>query len=143
MREYVDMAAVRLEPSLRILSPSDFGFRNILKQSKTLYFLDFEYAGWDDPAKLICDFLVRPDHNLSQRAQQLFVEKIADFLPDDEVVYRAKKLERLYQIKWCCILLNSFLDEYKVSSQDCYNDRKLWDQLNNATELLKKGMKSG
>ena len=143
MREYVGLTTVRLDRSLRILSPSDFGFRNILKQSNTLYFLDFEYAGWDDPAKLICDFIVRPDHNLSQGDKQLFVQKLAVFLPDDEVVHRARTLERLYQIKWCCILLNSFLDGYKVSSQECYNDEKLWKKVNKAADLLKKGIVSG
>ena len=36
-----------------ILSPSDFGFHNILEHQGQLSFLDFEYAGWDDPAKLV------------------------------------------------------------------------------------------
>ena len=31
-----------------ILSPSDFGFHNIISKNQKLYFIDFEYAGWDD-----------------------------------------------------------------------------------------------
>src|SRR6185503_11886129 len=39
------------------LSPSDFGYHNaVLADDETVRFFDFEYAGWDDPAKLVCDF---------------------------------------------------------------------------------------
>ena len=42
----------------RCISPSDFGFHNaILGSGETVRFVDFEYAGWDDPAHLVCDFL--------------------------------------------------------------------------------------
>ena len=40
----------------RILSPSDFGLHNTISKKNKLYFFDFEYFGWDDPIKLICDF---------------------------------------------------------------------------------------
>ena len=36
-----------------ILSPSDFGFHNIIIKDKKCYFIDFEYSGFDDPHKLI------------------------------------------------------------------------------------------
>ena len=45
----------------RCLSPSDFGFHNALLLSDgSLTFHDFEYAGWDDPAKLVGDFFCQP-----------------------------------------------------------------------------------
>ena len=45
----------------RVVSPSDFGFHNALRtEDGRLAFLDFEYAGWDDPAKLVCDFELQP-----------------------------------------------------------------------------------
>lgn len=41
----------------RCLSPSDFGFHNALvRPDGSLCFIDFEYAGWDDPAKAVGDF---------------------------------------------------------------------------------------
>ena len=43
------------------MSPSDFGFHNVIKKDDFLYFIDFEYAGLDDPVKLICDFYCQPD----------------------------------------------------------------------------------
>ena len=48
----------------RILSQSDVGFHNIICKKNKLYFIDFEYAGWDDPGKLFCDLLIQPDHNV-------------------------------------------------------------------------------
>ena len=49
-----------LDQQDRCLSPSDFGFHNALAQGETVRFIDFEYAGWDDPAKTVCDFFHHP-----------------------------------------------------------------------------------
>src|SRR4029077_9202981 len=46
----------RLPDEAVILSPSDFGFHNALVDGGRVGFVDFEYAGRDDPAKLIGDF---------------------------------------------------------------------------------------
>src|SRR5262249_40838189 len=44
------------------LSPSDFGFHNALAtDDRRLIFIDFEYAGRDDPAKLVVDFFCQPE----------------------------------------------------------------------------------
>ena len=50
----------------KILSPSDVGFHNILRIKNKLYFHDFEYAGWDDPYKLVVDILIQPENILTQ-----------------------------------------------------------------------------
>ena len=31
--------------------PGDFGFHNAIRTTKGVKFIDFEFAGWDDPAK--------------------------------------------------------------------------------------------
>ena len=47
-----------IDPNERSLSPSDFGFHNAIRRADgRLAFVDFEYFGWDDPAKLVADFL--------------------------------------------------------------------------------------
>ena len=33
------------------ISPGDFGFHNAIRTNKGVKFIDFEFAGWDDPAK--------------------------------------------------------------------------------------------
>ena len=54
--------AHELLPAERCLSPGDFGFHNALaRPSGEICFLDFEYAGWDDPAKMIANFFCMPE----------------------------------------------------------------------------------
>jgi hypothetical protein len=54
-----------------VLSPSDFGSHNAIRTAHGDVFLDFEYFGWDDPAKLVGDVLLHPgmalDRDLRQR----------------------------------------------------------------------------
>jgi len=96
------------------LSPSDFGFHNsIRRQSRRLAFLDFEYFGWDDPAKTICDFLLHPAMDLNNQLKRTFLAGIIDgFRQQPGLEARAKTLYPLYCLKWCMILLNAFLPEY-------------------------------
>ncbi|MBI4169132.1 MAG: phosphotransferase [Acidobacteria bacterium] len=95
----------------RRLSPSDFGFHNaILATDGRLRFIDFEYAGWDDPAKMVCDFFCQPAIPVPLEHFAGFVESVARDLPEPERHRsRCALLLPVYQIKWCCILLNDFL----------------------------------
>lgn len=99
-----------LDPSERCLSPSDFGFHNALRQSNgSLRYVDFEYAGWDDPAKTLIDFTNQPDRLLPENLAALFLEKTIPLFPNpDELFNRLALLKPLYQIKWACICLNAF-----------------------------------
>jgi hypothetical protein len=96
----------------RCLSPSDFGFHNSLRQENgRLRFLDFEYAGWDDPAKLIADFANQPDMLLDRILSDRFRSAvIANHTNPAALARRVAALEPLYQIKWACICLNDFLE---------------------------------
>jgi hypothetical protein len=96
----------------RCLSPSDFGFHNSLRQEDGgLRFLDFEYAGWDDPAKLIADFANQPDMLLERALSDRFRSAVIAAHPNpDSLARRVAALEPLYQIKWACICLNDFLE---------------------------------
>lgn len=62
----------------RILSPSDFGFHNaVLGSDGRARFLDFEYFGWDDPAKLVADLFHHAGQKpLSRRQQALFLDRL-------------------------------------------------------------------
>ena len=91
-----------------ILSPSDFGFHNILEHQGQLSFLDFEYAGWDDPAKLCADFACQPERPVTLNQAILFCSKLEKDLRWEGLFQRFQKLQPLYLIKWCCIMLNDF-----------------------------------
>lgn len=95
----------------RRLSPSDFGFHNaLLTPTGTMTFLDFEYAGWDDPAKTVCDFFCQPDLPAPATSFDEFAVAVSAGLSDPaRHRQRFKLLLPVYRLKWCCIMLNDFL----------------------------------
>jgi hypothetical protein len=95
----------------RCLSPSDFGFHNaILSAGGELRFIDFEYAGWDDPAKLVCDFFSQPKIPVPLKFFPMVSHAVAEGLTEKEDhLMRMALLLPVYHMKWCCILLNEFL----------------------------------
>ncbi len=100
-----------LRESQRRVSPSDFGFHNaLLTPSGQLVFLDFEYAGMDDPAKLACDFFCQPEVPVDRSHLPGFLAGVSQgAIDDDGLEARAGLLLPAYGLKWCCIMLNDFL----------------------------------
>jgi len=86
----------------RCLSPSDFGFHNaLLAANGRLHFFDFEYAGWDDPAKLVCDFFCQPQIPVSETHWDQFVPLLDRALGcAGTLIQRARRLLPAYRIKW-------------------------------------------
>lgn len=146
IRRSAEAAGVRpddaLAPGDRRLSPSDFGFHNALLTADGRFrFIDFEYAGWDDPAKTVGDFFA-----------QVAVPVPRDFIPlvtDGVLAGRAdaaawreriRLLLPVYQVKWCCIVLNDFLptDFARRRFADVVEDeeRRKRHQLDKAASLL-------
>jgi len=105
------VVAAPLAPEQRCISPSDFGFNNALAtQGGGIRFLDFEYAGWDDPAKTAGDFFAQLAVPVPAQLFDRFVSQIVREFPDPEALaFRAALLRPAYRIKWCCIALNVFL----------------------------------
>ncbi len=129
-----------LEREERIISPSDFGFHNaILDREGRLVFIDFEYAGWDDPAKLICDFFCQPALPVPPRWFGEFGRAVAGSVPEaGDTLSRASVLLSPYRVKWCCIVLNHFLPaerERKAFTAPLEESTKM-KQLEKARELL-------
>lgn len=97
----------------RCISPSDFGFHNALATTdRGICFIDFEYAGWDDPAKLVGDFLSHPAVPVEAKHFDRFVDTAMGYSPRPEALAtRARILLPVFQTKWCCIILNEFLPD--------------------------------
>ena len=75
-------------------------------------FVDFEYAGIDDLAKLLADFLLMPGMNISKAQNNLFRQTILSGLDIDRYFdKRLALLDFLFPVKWVCIILNVFLPE--------------------------------
>lgn len=100
----------RINTNERYISPSDFGFHNALLKDDKLRFIDFEYAGWDDPAKMACDFFSQPEVRVPLKYFEHFVNTAADSIANpEEFKKRVASLLPLYKVKWCCIMLNDFI----------------------------------
>lgn len=97
----------------RTLSPSDFGFHNAIRRPDgTLAFIDFEYFGWDDPVRLVADFLQHPGMNLTPPLDRRFLDRARTIYGGDgDFGRRLDLLFPLVGLRWCMILLNEFLPE--------------------------------
>ena len=98
----------------RCISPSDFGFHNALvKQDGRTVFLDFEYAGWDDPAKAVGDFFSHPAVPVPFDYFKSFLDAALAFSPRARLLaQRTRLLLPVFQAKWCCIVMNDFLPSH-------------------------------
>jgi thiamine kinase-like enzyme len=134
-----------LDPNSRTLSPSDFGFHNaLLTLHNEIVFLDFEYFGWDDPAKTISDFLLHPAMDLPLALKQQFAATAVQHLAHcPGLPSRVKAFYPLFGLKWCLILLNEFLPDHilrrrfaGMSDQDLR--QKQLEQLAKARNMLQR-----
>ncbi|BDQ32992.1 aminoglycoside phosphotransferase family protein [Pseudodesulfovibrio portus] len=99
-----------IDGSDRVLSPSDFGLHNCVKSPEGLVFLDLEYFGWDDPAKLVSDFVLHPAQAAVGEARYRVAGRMADLFGDRPgFADRLRALLPLFALKWCMIVLNEFL----------------------------------
>jgi hypothetical protein len=144
----IGMEDAALAPDDRCLSPSDFGFHNaMLTDDGHLRFFDFEYAGWDDPAKLVCDFFCQVEVPAPRESFAQFSASIVTVFPGgrEQTATRIRLLIDVYRIKWCCILLNEFLpleaNRRRFSRGEERTDRKP-GQLLMAREMLNQLEKS-
>ncbi len=99
----------RIDEGQIIASPSDFGFHNALQTEGGCVFLDFEYAGRDDPAKLVCDFFNQPDFPVAAAHREIFLREALDELGLGALRGRAQILAPPLSIKLIAIILNDFL----------------------------------
>lgn len=123
------------------VSPSDFGFHNTLIKRDKLFFVDFEYAGRDDPAKFLADFFIQPEIRVPINYMRLFADKALDFSDNKEIIFkRALKLFPMFQVKWCCIMMNEFFPEIAerrmFSNPELDLEESKYQQLQKAKTLL-------
>ncbi len=120
-----------LPARLRTLSPSDFGFHNAVRAADgTLIFCDFEYFGWDDPVKLVADFVLHPGMALDAALAARFEEKAgAIFADEPSISVRLQHLTPLYALRWALIVLNEFIPERWAQRAFAHGERNRNDVL--------------
>ena len=87
----------------RCVSPSDFGFHNAISTSSGIRFIDFEFAGWDDPAKATLDFILQPRVPVVGYGSPL----LSAWQPEHKhtIHVRCQHMGPILRLKWLCILL--------------------------------------
>jgi Ser/Thr protein kinase RdoA (MazF antagonist) len=138
-RRELDPAYDALPPQHRTLSPSDFGFHNALRQPDgELVFIDFEYFGWDDPVKLVSDFLWHPAVELDAGERAALLTAAATIYAGDPAFgERRRAYSPLIALRWVAIILNEFVPE--VWKRRVYAGQTgAWDEIK-ACQLAKAG----
>jgi hypothetical protein len=134
---------VELAPDLMALSPSDLAFHNVLRAPDgRLVFLDFEYFGWDDPAKSVADGMLHPGAPLGEELAAWFHDRAAPWFAANDPSFssRLAALLPIHALIWCLIVLNEFLPERwarrRLANGQGDRDRVLAGQLAKARSLL-------
>ena len=118
------------------ITPSDFGFHNALIDVKQLYFLDFEYAGWDDPTKTACDFFCQPKVPVPLKYFEQVTEAVASTTTNPDIyLKRIKAMLPICRIKWCCIILNAF--QKTGQERRRFSDPQVFEKLEKQFSLAK------
>jgi len=102
------------------ISPGDFGYHNAIKTKRGPCFIDFEFSGWDDPAKTFTDFMLQPRVSIRYREKDLATE----FGIKENTIRRLGVMRRVMQLKWVCIILGVL------------NGERLTAMINNNAALL-------
>jgi hypothetical protein len=120
-----------LAPQFRTLIASDMGAHNALRASDgKLYFLDFEYFGWDDPLTSIANFVMHPGMQLSDRQKMAYRRAMLAHFCRHAEPHRLPALMPLYGLRWCAIILGELLPErwkHRLESNAATMDS--WDRV--------------
>jgi len=93
-----------INPEQLCISPSDFGFHNAIRTRYGVKFFDFEFAGWDDPAKAASDFVLQPKVPVRLHTSPLLTVFNDD--TGEELRLRCAVLSPMLRLKWACIMLS-------------------------------------
>jgi len=123
----------------RCISPSDFGFHNAINTPNGIRFIDFEFAGWDDPAKATLDFVLQPCIPVEGFGLPL----LSAWRPElqNSISTRCQQLCPILKLKWLCIILavlnKERLNQIKNILPPGKRESFIENRLNEATNYIK------
>ena len=113
----------KLNSKRRIISQSDVGFHNIFEiKDFKLQFYDFEYAGWDDPHKMIADLVLQPDKPVPIKFLRELKPLMSIYINSKVDFERFSLVIQIYRLKWLLIICNKLINE--INSDDGINKLK-------------------
>jgi hypothetical protein len=121
---------VDIAPECRTLIPSDMGAHNALRgKDGGLYFLDFEYFGWDDPLTSIANFVMHPGMQITDAQKAGYQHAMLQHFCRHEEIDRLPALMPLYGLRWCAIILGELLPERWQHRLQSNADLGAWDKV--------------
>ena len=119
-----------IAPRFRTLIPSDLGAHNALRGADgRLFFLDFEYFGWDDPLTSIANFVMHPGMRLSEHQKEHYQQALLRHFRRHVEADRLAALKPLYALRWGVIILGELLPQrwrHRMESNPALGS---WDQV--------------
>lgn len=124
----------------RIFSPGDFGLHNALRKTGggTVFF-DFEYSGWDDPAKTVADVFLQPEKPVEWSLLGEFCSELSAWPGLED---RVRAWIPFYAAKWAVILMNAAARDgakRRAFAGHSTDDRILSPQIAKARGVLERG----
>ena len=114
----------------RILIPSDLGAHNALRREDgKLYFLDFEYFGWDDPLTSVANFVMHPAMRLTAHQKGEYEGRLLRHFPGHYASERLEALMPLYALRWCAIILGELLPQRWQHRMENNANIGSWDEV--------------
>jgi hypothetical protein len=134
-----------IEDEIRVsdkwISPGDFGFHNAVCISNQIKFIDFEFAGWDDPVKTVLDFWMQPRIHIPNE----WAMKIIGLFEKHQKTHLHRRLIvaiDIFELKWASIILSVLNPvRYKHILLNSTNEEKIKlvaDRLQKSTSYLDK-----
>lgn len=106
-----------------IVSPSDLGMHNMLQTNEGFAFIDFEYAGYDNVLKLVCDFFCQPRVPITEKQFLQFLDILNENLILQKNIYQTVlKFIPLFRLKWALIILGQV---NKDNFEEAFKDRQI------------------
>tara|TARA_Y100000310_G_scaffold341434_1_gene440565 strand:- start:1746 stop:2750 length:1005 start_codon:yes stop_codon:yes gene_type:complete len=132
----------KLDIKDQVLTPGDFGFHNVLVDNNKYTFLDFEYAGRNDPVQQISHFIHQPtSRNIRKDLKDLFLENYHEKANcSKEFDKRFELVEPLVMTWWVFNQLNVLLPDYMKHLKFSHDskDEEYFEKLtNNRLEIAK------
>ena len=128
------------------VSPSDFGFHNAFRTADGVKFFDFEFAGWDDPAKLMVDFMLQPRMPVASSLANSFYQSVIPF-GSEKLRDRTAVLGPILRLKWLCIMLSVLrpdrLREMQAVAQGTMSENYIKQRLEEAQAYIQKEFSYG
>jgi len=92
-----------------VLCPYDLNPTNMILQGDKIVIIDWEYAGWADPAFTLADLLARPNCvDMSQSMREWTVDRYAALTQSPDIIERVIQYERLMLLFWLFLTSTGF-----------------------------------